>query len=1145
MTLSRPSGRSFPLLVASTLVVGLGSLPVLDGPAAASSPREVPSAAPPDVADGVAWEYSTVTLVTGDKVTLGQAAGHQPTVAFEPRRGPRAGAVSDFSVRRDDGGVTVIPTDVAGLVPSVLDPALFDVTGLVEMGYDDATTDTLPLIVERAAGVRTLAAASDALEPEHVLSSIHATAVTLDKGLALDFGLELNQVDELRGPVAVRELGGLSQVSLDRQVTASALDAYLNQIKAQPAFDSGLDGAGVKVAVLDTGVDAAHPTLDGQVDDQANFTDGSSTVDGNGHGTHVASLVAGTGALSDGARRGIAPGVGLISGKVLADDGFGQESWVIEGMEWAVAQGADVVNLSLGGPAGTTDDSLVQALDTLTAQSGTLFVVAAGNRGGFGGNPFTIDSPGTAASALTVGAVTSSDSLAVFSSEGPTRGSYRAKPDIAAPGVNIPGARAGTHTGNVYVGMSGTSQATPLVAGSAALVMQAHPDWTWQQVKTELVGTADPAQFQTTYTHGSGRLDLTQATTQFVTADRSSFDYGYLRHPDEAVRTRTLTLTNDGAAPVDVTITDQEQLDGGGIFNPGGEVFAPEGALTASPSTLTIPAGGEAQTVVTLDPALFDDGLWQGKVTFSSEGTSLLNLPVGLYDEPARYDVDVRVIDRNGDPYAGGSVQLQDGVKNLFHNIQLDENGRGTARIAPGHYSAFSRVVTPAGTAPSQTFTIAGMAEVPITEDTSITIDARKAERLRAPDVHHASTRVVHASLSYARHSETGGGYIDFAGFSPADINAGRIFITPTKPVRHGSFEAALRWRLERTGFVSPGQPSAYELLRTAPRFTSPLSPALTKRDVDDLARVEDMFGAMSRSASTLAGRAWMTDESGIALISYRQVDIPSKQVELVTAAPDVMWYQCLFLPSEQIQASRLCHPETQIYARGEDTKSRWSAGLHPDVVDSFHNSSTMFFDTALSDGPHLGRVDGHAVDSSSLTLYRDGEQVAVRDGTFGFFPVPDGPGSFRLDQRWALDPEVFPVSQQAQTSWTFRSEPPDDPTQQSATTPPLLQLWYDVEVDGLGKASTRGPLPVTLRVGHLAGADDPSKITGAQLEVSTNGGSTWSAVSLKRAGNGAYRGAVPKHKLVPGGSLSFRTQATDQSGGTVDQTVLGMIPVR
>src|SRR4029453_1304071 len=122
-------------------------------------------------------------------------------------------------------------------------------------------------------------------------------------------------------------------------------------------------------------------------------------VDGNGHGTHCASVIAGSGAASGGRFRGVAPGTKLMIGKVLDDDGFGLDSWVISGMEWAARGGAKVVSMSLGGLLTDGTDPLSEAVNTLSDETGTLFVVAAGNEG----LPASVGAPGTAEAALTVG----------------------------------------------------------------------------------------------------------------------------------------------------------------------------------------------------------------------------------------------------------------------------------------------------------------------------------------------------------------------------------------------------------------------------------------------------------------------------------------------------------------------------------------------------------------------------------------------------------------------------------------------------------------------------------------------------------------------------------------------------------------------
>ncbi|WP_314622976.1 S8 family peptidase, partial [Streptomyces stackebrandtii] len=157
------------------------------------------------------------------------------------------------------------------------------------------------------------------------------------------------------------------------------------------AWESGYDGTGVKIAVLDTGVDKTHDDLRTQVVGEKNFSASPDAVDRVGHGTHVASIAVGTGAKSGGTYKGVAPGAKVISGKVLDDDGYGDDSAVIAGMEWAAAEGADVVNLSLGSGDTPGIDPVEATVNKLTAEKGILFAVAAGNDGRFGAE--TVGSP--------------------------------------------------------------------------------------------------------------------------------------------------------------------------------------------------------------------------------------------------------------------------------------------------------------------------------------------------------------------------------------------------------------------------------------------------------------------------------------------------------------------------------------------------------------------------------------------------------------------------------------------------------------------------------------------------------------------------------------------------------------------------------
>lgn len=231
-------------------------------------------------------------------------------------------------------------------------------------------------------------------------------------------------------------------------------------------------GEGVTVAVVDTGVDASHPDLSTRVLPGADFVTPASDgrTDPNGHGTHVAGIIA---AASDGSgTSGLAANVRILPVRVLNADGYGDDALVAAGVLWAVEQGADVINLSLGGP--DRDPLLAQALE-LATQRGVTVVAAAGNDGL---NGDTVSYPGAEPSVLAVAASTVVDTRAAFS----TRGSYV---DLAAPGLGI----LSTLPASRYGYLSGTSMATPYVVAAAALV-RAHLGVSGQQVVDRLTASA-------------------------------------------------------------------------------------------------------------------------------------------------------------------------------------------------------------------------------------------------------------------------------------------------------------------------------------------------------------------------------------------------------------------------------------------------------------------------------------------------------------------------------------------------------------------------------------------------------------------------------------------------------------------------------
>lgn len=344
------------------------------------TPAEV---APADLADpaGAAEEAVTITLITGDTVLYTERDGEDPSIVID--LAPDSGT-QEVDVLTGPDGVHVIPDQAWPLIDAdALDRGLFDVRYLADNGYADDDADTLPLIVtydEPEAGLRsaepdaaalaerTSALAATASEPVG-LSSINGSAVDVDKESAEDFWAQVRDVGH--GDPGTRTYGGtefaagIDKIWLDRRVSAS-MDDSRPQIGAPEAWDLGVDGSGATVAVLDSGYDTSHPDFAGQVRDAVSFVPDEEVQDRGGHGTHVASTVAGSGAASDGRYAGVAPGADLAIGKVLNDAGWGQNSWIIAGMEWA-AENADVVNMSLGSFPSDGTDPMSLAVDNIRA----------------------------------------------------------------------------------------------------------------------------------------------------------------------------------------------------------------------------------------------------------------------------------------------------------------------------------------------------------------------------------------------------------------------------------------------------------------------------------------------------------------------------------------------------------------------------------------------------------------------------------------------------------------------------------------------------------------------------------------------------------------------------------------------------------
>ncbi|MDG4863753.1 S8 family peptidase [Streptomyces sp. T-3] len=573
-------------------------------PAGAEPGPGVRGRSAPGTAPGTAPGAHTVTLLSGDRVTYTGSGKSLQVSGVRPGKG-REGVA--FTRARLDDHEYVIPVDATdALAAGRVDRQLFDVTALAAQGHDDARRTTVPLIATEQAELQGAARKGE-------FEELGLTARTVRKSEAAEVWQDL--VKETAGGSRTARA---TKVWLDGKVEAS-LDKSVPLTGAPQAWKRGLDGKGVRVAVLDTGADTTHPDLKDRVVAEKNFTWDETAEDLNGHGTHVASTVAGGGQASGGRYKGVAPGAELLNGKVLDGGGSGYISWILEGMEWAAAQKADIVSMSLGsGEPSDGSDPLSQAVERLTAGGGPLFVVAAGNEG----RPNTIGSPSAAPSALTVGSITKQRAMSGFSSQGPALTDGGVKPEITAPGSDITAARAkGTFesvaVSEHYASISGTSMATPHVSGAAAILKQRHPDWNAQQLKSALVGSADAVDDAGVYEQGAGSVDVPGALHARVQATPAAVS-AELTWPYAKEVTREVTYRNTGDKSVRLSL----EIDG----------YA---RVALGERRLTIPAGGTATTTVRIDGSATGPGTHSAWITARGSDGSRVRTPVGI-DAEAR-----------------------------------------------------------------------------------------------------------------------------------------------------------------------------------------------------------------------------------------------------------------------------------------------------------------------------------------------------------------------------------------------------------------------------------------------------------------------------------------------------------------------------
>jgi len=259
-----------------------------------------------------------------------------------------------------------------------------------------------------------------------------------------------------------------------RQILISEV---VDAICAPKLWEIGITGRDIKIAVIDTGSNKNNTMTKHAIIEEKSFVPGEGANDGNGHGSWCISACAGRKTtMRLGTLYGVAPEAKVIAIKVLSDKGYGETSWVMKGIEYAVKRGADILSLSLGSVFGSNFSPSSRLINEITFKHKKLCSIAAGNSF----VPFSIASPGAAAGAITVGSVSltlpQKNAISTFSSKGPSDSGI--KPDISVYGgqliiKGIYESIVGAGPSSSFISVAGTSMATPIIAGSLALLLQA------------------------------------------------------------------------------------------------------------------------------------------------------------------------------------------------------------------------------------------------------------------------------------------------------------------------------------------------------------------------------------------------------------------------------------------------------------------------------------------------------------------------------------------------------------------------------------------------------------------------------------------------------------------------------------------------
>ncbi len=1052
----------------------------------------------------------TVPLVTGDRVLVdsrGRVGGIQRAKGRED---------IPFFTQVHDGRTYVVPRDARKLIADgTLDQRLFDITELAKPESREAHRAGLKVIVGyRGAAARSARAqvrASDGTTVRRTLSALDADAVTT---VTDSTGALWDALTRPQGDGTAATTSGIAQIWLDG-VRKASLDRSTGRIGAPAAWARSYDGTGVKIAVADTGIDATHPDLAGRVVAERNFSASADTRDRVGHGTHVASIAAGTG-TKDARFKGVAPGAQLINAKVLDDRGNGDDSGIIAGVDWAVAQGADVVNMSLGGPDTPGIDPMEAQINKLSTEKGILFAVAAGNSGPGRG---TVDSPGSADEALTVGAVDDNDAIADFSGAGPRTGDHAVKPDITAPGVEITAAAAQGTGGQDplgYVSKSGTSMATPHVAGAAAVLKQKNPTWTGARIKAALTASAKDGAHPV-FQQGAGRLAVDRAIDQSVVSEPASISLGTQQwpHTDDTPVTRQVTYRNNGATALtlDLSLTTPT----GGDAQP-----APAGFFTLGAQRITVPAGGTAAVDLTADTRLgaTADGSYATTVVASGAGQNV-RTPAAVEREAESYDVTFKTLGRDGAPSTSWQADLKgyEGLAAGRRTFPDLSSGTATVRLARGTYNlSADMLVDPA--APSKGADLLNHPQFSVTGPTTVTLDARTTRpvKVKVPD---AKARPTRAGMMYT-------------------LSTPETFLI--EGVELTNFDNL------RTGYLGPRMADGALTQQWSAHWERGASEynVLTGGPVRELAtgygktyRTKDMALVKARIGSSVPGldgalaAHGILDNGGGVEAPYSVRPAPGARNVYLSTGDGAAWNIAAgILGAEDPQGRRSFDSVYQLgdsrrFAAGKTYTEDFNVGVQGPLLnanDGIVRDGDDIYGSLMLAADGAGHSGFVRYAGASTTIHRDGVPYTKKDAAIdqASFTLPPESAAYTVETTINRNPTYNRAGTRIDASWTFTSARTDTPTQLPVST---VRFLPGLAPDATVPAGAKQTFPVLVQ-GAAAGAN----LKNLQVLVSYDG-TKWTPVPVTAD-------KITVRAPEKGRALSLKAVVTDQQDNRSTVTI-------